>query len=195
MNHDLAKEKDISYYLSLNYPCTLRKSGDCFVLFIRELAIMVQEKTLEDAYRKLVNEKEKYFKDMIDNGFEKYIVKPNMLNSHDRDFKRQYNIASSITPFLIKLTIIVLLIIGFGIISIDMTKKIGISIDMTTKKYGDPNYIYKQLMNQTEKLADMSVEQKAKIKSDIKKTVSQLKPFYDEIKVLFEEEKPSKRKK
>jgi len=183
MNHDVTKEKDISYYLSLNYRCTLSKSGDYFVLYIRELAIMVQEKTLDDAYRKLVNEKEKYFKDMIDNGFEKYIVKPDMLNSYDLDFKRPYKFFSSLTPFLIKLTIIIILIIGFGI-----------SIDRATKKYRDPIFIYEKIFSQRERLANMSDEVKANIKSDIKRTVTQIKPFYDEIKVLFQEEKPSKSK-
>ena len=50
------KQKDLTYYKKLNYDIILKKINDDYYLFIPELSLIVEEKSLNEAYEKLEKE-------------------------------------------------------------------------------------------------------------------------------------------
>lgn len=62
----MKNKKDVSYYKKLNYNAILKKIDSNYYLFIPELSLIVEGKSLDEAYGRLETEKENCFKKAAD---------------------------------------------------------------------------------------------------------------------------------
>ncbi|MFC1574218.1 hypothetical protein ACFL30_03460 [Candidatus Latescibacterota bacterium] len=66
------EKKDISYFMNLNYEVILKKKDNLYCLIVPELSLVVTDENLESGYEKLREEKEAFFKKIIElNALEK----------------------------------------------------------------------------------------------------------------------------
>ena len=95
------------YFKSKNYTVRFRKNGKFFTLFIPDLSLVAEDEKLEKAYEKLEQEKEKFFRCMIESGFANCIPEPERVDTANKP-------RSGLKHFFVKLSIIVTLIILLG---------------------------------------------------------------------------------
>lgn len=62
----MAEQKDLGYFMKLNYNVTLTKNRGFYYLFIPELSLIAEGETLKESYEKLEQEKTAYFKRIIE---------------------------------------------------------------------------------------------------------------------------------
>ena len=165
------KLKDLEFFMKLNYNIILNKKSDFYYLFIPELSLIVEDKTLAGAYEKLDNKKEKYFKRVIELDAQGTVKEPVAIVLRKRLFMDLISFFSKSIIILICLFVIFSFMLG----SLpDISKKIGYSFA-------------KQLSTEIfTKLDNITIEDKEKIRLKIRKSLQQIKPFVDEFRILFE---------
>jgi len=175
------KQKDLTYYKKLNYDIILKKINDDYYLFIPELSLIVEEKSLSEAYEKLEKEKEKFFKKIIELNAIDTVREPAPVMFRKKLFT---DLAMFFTKTLI-------------IISICSAAFIGtlpfVNAFVANRISGIPGDAIKGLVTNLSyrlnyKLNNMTREDKEKMRLELRKTIKEIKPFVDEIKVLFKDE-------
>ena len=163
-------KKDIIYFQSLSYDVIVRKKGQFCVLLLPELSIIVQDESLDKAYAKLETEKEAYFRRMIDVSMENYISEPQNKISDER-------LLNKLLPFFIKLIVISLSIVIFTTVAFEFAR---LKIDVI--KYYAVTQIRHFILKDINEMPD---DKRQRIRTQLHKAVTQIKPFVDEITILF----------
>ena len=175
--------KDLEYYKKLQYEVITKKRKNRFEVIIPELAIIEEDESLEKAYKKLELEKEKYFQTMIENGYQDYIKEP-----EGGKIKKEY--IPDLTNYLIKLTITVLVIIFLGVVGMKVTLD---KVEHETRSILSirPENTFRELLDGSCRIRDMISnipdERKEELKLELRKTVKEIKPFFDEFRPLFKD--------
>jgi predicted RNase H-like HicB family nuclease len=177
----MKNSKDVNYYKKLNYNVILKKIDSNYYLFIPELSLIVQGKSLDEAYGRLEIEKENCFKKAADMDVLNTIKEPEPVMFRKKLF---VDLAMFFTKTLI-------------IISICSAAFIGtlpfVNAFVANRISGIPGDAIKGLVTNLSyrlnyKLNNMTEEDKEKMKLELRKTIKEIKPFVDEIKVLFKDE-------
>ena len=173
--------KDLEYYKKLQYEVITKKRKNRFEVIIPELAIIEEDESLEKAYEKLESEKEKYFQEMIENDYQDYIKEP-----EGEKIKKEY--IPGLTNYLKKLTITLIIVIFLGIVGMKVTLD---EVKRETLRIVSPDNVLRELIDEScrfrEVLKNIPDERKEEIRLELRKTVKEIKPFFDEFRPLFQD--------
>ena len=193
MNSNDEKQKDLEYFKKLQYEVGVKRRKGEFIVFIPELSIIEKDGSLEKAYGKLEFEKEKYFQEMIESDNQEYIKEPK--SGKGNKIEKQF--ITNLVPFFVK-TLTILLIMLF--ISVVAYNKMGESIDSKTRSLASdlenklntiPQKValnvYGSALHYLNKLNGLPDERKEAFRVHLREALKQIKPFFDEFKVLFKD--------
>lgn len=166
------KKKDLNYFKKLNYNIILKKKKGDYYLYIPELSLIVEAKNLKDAYRNLEKEKDLYFKRIIFLDAQDTVKEPLIISLRKK-------LLEELLIFFIKTLIIVFIFILIFFLSLPYINR---SINQL------PNKMANCVINFSEKLENMSLENKERIRLHLKNISQELKPYADEVKVLWQDE-------
>ena len=175
--------KDLEYYKKLQYEVITKKRKNRFEVIIPELAIIEEDESLEKAYEKLELEKEKYLQTMIENGYQDYIKEPG-----GGKIKKEY--IPGLTNYLLKLVMTILIITLFGVVGMEYTLD---KVKDETRSILSimPENTFRELLDGSCRIRDMISnipdERKEELKLELRKTVKEIKPFFDEFRPLFKD--------
>jgi hypothetical protein len=141
-----------------------------FYLHIPELSLIVEGSNLNEAYEKLEKEKKEFFRKAIEINAQNEIEPPASLK-----IKIKKNLLDTFGPFLIKLSIV------FAACFILLTLTAAVAKFVSNEVRGIPYAIIG-------KVNSMSAKDIEKEKLLIRETVKKVKPFTDEVKVLFKDD-------
>ena len=117
----------IHYYLNLNYDIITNKIGSNFSLLIPELAIQQEDDNLDVAYKRLEEDKKKYFKSMIARDQEHYINLPTGEKS-EKVFTSE--VLSFMTKFVLSVLVsLLILIITIKTVTPNLLQIKGVLVD------------------------------------------------------------------
>jgi len=181
------KEKDLDHFMGLNYDVVMRRKNDDFCLFIPELSIIAYGKTVNEAYEKLTVEKKKYFKNIIEFDLEETVNEPAAVTIR----KKQYH---EIVQFILKIFVVfVLIVIFFTALFLPVLSSFEKAVSRTAVSI--PEKILPKVVEKMEgQLTKMTDKEKEEVRSRIRNVVTNLKPFADEFRVLFEDDRKTTRK-
>ena len=97
------KEEKLKYLNDIKYPVTVNQRKDKFHLMIPELSLMVTSKNIDDGYKRLIEEKQSFFEDLIDSEVEDCLRLP-------KEGKEIRDISFEIKLFIYKLMVLLLII-------------------------------------------------------------------------------------
>jgi hypothetical protein len=218
MNNKKNEERDLTYFKGLQYDFVVKKKGDHFITFIPELAIVAAGETFDAAYEKINAQKEAYFQEMIETGYEDYINEPG-----GRKTKKLLDIPN-LVGYVVKLMLTIIIIASLGIVGIggvfgEITSKFG---EITTKAIGEINIgeIASQAIGEIkntakgeinadsilrnlrtgsyrvlDKINDLPAERQEEIRLKLRTAIKQIQPILSEFRPVFKvllEEAPEK---
>ncbi|MHB9073482.1 MAG: hypothetical protein ACYC6G_08150 [Desulfobaccales bacterium] len=153
-----------------DYDLIVKKRKGLFVVVISELALIAQDKDLNNAYKKIEIEKKKYFKEMIELGLSKSINEP-------KRRERAKGFGLELIRFTANFVIICLLIGAVGLVG--------------AKYLVTPEFILGKaigLVRATgQRVETMAPERKLELKKKLHKFIEQVKLFIDEFNISFED--------
>ncbi|MBF0102680.1 MAG: hypothetical protein HQK77_17395 [Desulfobacterales bacterium] len=175
--------KGLDYYNSLEYTVILKKLKDRFLLYIPEICSIAEDENLNQAYVKLAQDKESYFKKLIENGYEDLIKLPEISQPKQNKTKSGYGFWVDLISFFIKFSAV-----GFVIL---------LSIQTILPKLVIPDFrnIDKILINKgihyilktEEILRTIPPEKKEKLYVKYRSLIHEMRPFVDELKNLLKD--------
>lgn len=173
-------DKGLDYYKNIQYDVVVRKKGDRYIVFIPELSLAEEDTTLNQAYEKLEKEKENYFRKMIEWGYQDYIRKPGGTKKEKKD-------VNDLSPFFIKFAIVLITLLMFfaftGMATLNVASELIKNKVKTLLKEPD-----RFLVKFNEMMANKTDEQKEELKRQVRHAVENIKPYADELGVLFKED-------
>jgi len=173
----MKNKKDISYYKKLNYNVILKKIDNNYYLFIPELSLIVEGKSLDEAHGRLETEKENCFKKAADLDALDIIREPGPVIFRKKLF---IDLAMFFTKTLIVVCICSIAFIGsLPLVNVFLIQGLAKTTKALVKEF--PRKIYNKLDN-------MSDEEKEEMKLKLRKLVQDIKPFIDEVRVLSKDE-------
>ena len=171
------QQKDLEYFMKLNYNVILKRKDSYYYLFISELSIIVENEDLDKAYKKLEKDKVLYFKKVIKLDAQDTVKEPMHLVERKKLF-------SDLSAFFIKMCLIAVVFLITIFASLPFVDSFVVSrinkLPVTLIRE-IPNKIFNKIEN-------MSVEKKEQRILELRKMVQQLKPFIDEVHILFDDE-------
>ena len=171
------KLRNLEFFMKLNYNVILNKRSGSYYLFIPELSLIVEGKTLTDAYDKLANEKEEYFKRIIALNAQDTVKEPAPVVLRKKLFQ---NLIFFFGKALITL-ICIFIIFSFMLKSLPIITEAISQVPRATYSFG------RELSTKFfVGLDNLSVEDKAEIRKKIRMRVKQIKPFVDELRMFYE---------
>lgn len=174
------KQKDLQYFMKLNYTVILKKTNNFYYLFIPELSLIAEGKDLKETYEKLEKEKELYFRRAIEMNEQDSIKEPTFILLRKKIFA---DLFMFFTKTAIISVIIAILLVGtlpiFGSLINSSINAIPGQTKLFVLKYAD-------------RLTTIPQDQKDEVRIKLRKIVQELKPFADEVKVLFEDKSNKK---
>jgi len=163
--------------MKLNYNVILTKRSGSYYLFIPEISLVVEGKTLTDAYDKLDNEKEEYFKRIIALNAQDTVKEPAPIVLRKKLFN---NLILFFSKALIVL-ICIFIIFSFMLKSLPIITEAISQVPRATYSFG------RELSTKFfVGLDNLSVEDREKIRKKIRLRVKQIKPFVDELRMFYE---------
>lgn len=171
------KQRDLDYFMQLDYDVILKRKGGVYYLFIPELSLIVKGKNLNETYEELEKEKKKYFEKAIEiDGDKKEIVK------EPKNVIIKENLFTNLIPFFIKTAFVVAV---FGVLSYIFVGKLSILASQSLDHVVAQSL--EEINRQNLKLNRMNESDKEYLQLQIRNKVQQIKPFIDEIRVLWDE--------
>lgn len=174
------KQKDLQYFMTLNYTVILKRMNNFYYLFIPELSLIAEGESLNETYEKLEKEKELYFRKAIEMHVEDSIKEPAPILLRQK-------ILTDLFMFFTKTAIISVIV---AIMLVGTLPIFGSLIN------GSINAIPRQtkslVLEFSDKLSNMPQDKKDEIVLKLRKIVQEIKPFTDEVKVLFEDKSNKK---
>jgi len=173
--------KDLDYFMKLNYDMILRKKDAEYCVYIPELAIIACGKSLDEAYEKLILQKEEYFNNIINLKLEETVNEPASVKIR----KKQYY---GIIDYLIKrLVSFILFIVVFIMLFLPVLSSFDKIISSKLNKYMSGENITKAINKVDTKLANMSEKDLEEIKIKLRRIANKIKPMADELRIIFED--------
>jgi len=167
--------KTLDDLLSLNYTVVVNKTDDIYFLSISELNIIVKDKKLDEAYKKLEIEKMDYFQNIISINAQSTVSEPESINKIVKS-----NI-SEIISYFYKISIAVIIILS---LTIGTWLLIGPAV--SHKVYSDiiqiPTKVIRTFNNRITTMPKSEFDKKT---SELRKTIQTMKPIIDEFRILF----------
>jgi len=160
-------EKSVDYYMELAYDIALTRKDGRYILFIAELHLVVQDGDLNEAYRQLESEKRGLFEKHRETGNLESIPLP----KHE---VQRRELAASLTPFLIKASVVALIVIGLVV---------GAGVAVTYTLENTTRYMAQNFIRSIDK--SLTPEREQKIRLALRNAVPRLKPFAEELAPLF----------
>ena len=155
-----------------NYNIILKKINDRYYLFIPELSLIAESKNLSIAYKNLEKEKRKYFTQVLELNAQETIREPLPIVIRKKLFV-------DLLTFFLKAVIIFMMITFAFLVSFPFLSQI-------------PNLAVNSIIqfsnNTNQRLKSMSPEEREKELIELRETVQNIKPFTDELKVIWENE-------
>ena len=180
------KLRNLEFFMKLNYNVILNKRSGSYYLFIPELSLVVDGKTLTDAYEKLENEKEEYFKRIIKLNAQDTVKEPAPVVLRKKLFQ---NLISFFGKALITL-ICIFIIFSFMLKSLPIITEAISQVPRATYSFG------RELSTKFfVGLDNLSVEDKMEIRKKIRMRLNQIKPFIDEVRKFIEYDNDNETKK
>ncbi len=167
-----ANKDIVEYFQNLDYDVIVKRRRGMFVVIIHELSLIAKDVSLDNAYKKIEMEKEKYFKEMIELDLSKSINEP-------KGRKGTKALSSDLSRFVAKCAIVLLLIGLVGMVGASGGKHLISSQYILSKVTGFARQI-------SQKIESMPETRKAELKRKLHKSIEQLKPFVDEFKLLWQ---------
>lgn len=173
-------QKDLQYFMKLNYTVILKKTNNFYYLFIPELSLIAEGESLKETYEKLEKEKESYFRRAIEMNVEDSIKEPTSISLRKK-------ISIDLFMFFTKTAIISLII---AILLVGTLPIFGSLINSSINAI--PGQTKSLVLKFSDKLSNMPQDKKDEIMLKLRKIVQEIKPFTDEVKVLFEDKSNKK---
>jgi len=167
------KQKNLEYFMKLNYNVILKRRNKLFYLFIPELSIIVEKYNLNEAYEKLEIERELYIKKAIELNAQETIEEPAPIK-----FKK--TLFANYLPFFVKLFIIVFIV---SIFSLPIARYVSYQSSQMPRK--SVSFLWNLPESINNKLRNLSVEKKQDKILEIRGAIEQIKPFIEEFRVLL----------
>lgn len=179
----MKNKKDINYYKKLNYNVILKKMDSDYYLFIPELSLIVEGKSLDEVYERLETEKESYFKKAADMDALDIIKDPAPVVFRKKLF---IDLAMFFTKALIIISICSAAFIGsLPFVNTFVTGRIS-RASANAAKALVTEFSYRV----NYKLDNMSGEDRERARLKLRKVLQEIKPFINEVKVLLQDETP-----
>ena len=163
---------DISYLMSLKYDTVVKKTKERFILIIPELALISEDGKLDNAYKKLESEKEKFFQYVVENDLQHTIIEPERQKKKIRNKSFRFTIIGVLLLILITL---------MGLKAMSLVNFYTSSHFITRKA----SQLTSEISVQMENLPEEAIED---LKMKFRKIAIRLKPMVYEFKNMFEDE-------
>jgi hypothetical protein len=174
------KKKDLEYFLKLNYSVIFIKENDFYCLFIPDLYIIVDDRDLGGAYTKLEKEKETYFRRIIEMNAQDTIKEPTPVLLRKK-------ISLDLIMFSIK-TLIIAITFAVVIIASQPILDSFISHELMTLRLKAKTLMLQLPAKVDSKLKSLTPEQKQAFRLQLKSMVQEVKPFVNELQLLWNNE-------
>ena len=179
------KERDLDYFMGLDYTALMKKVNDGYCAFIPELSLFAEGQTAAEAYEKLERDKLEYFKRVLKVDAAGTVREP-LATSVRRRF------LDDLLLFGAK-AIIVGVIFGIGLLilvpSIDVFVNTRASRVAPLLAAGMVDQIAGMVEQFDVRVSHMSEAQLVETKNKLRQAVLRMKPLTDELKILFEDDK------
>ena len=178
------QQKDLKYFMKLNYNVILKRKDSYYYLFIPELSIIVEDKDLDIAYKKLEEEKVLYFKKAKELDVLDTVKNPISLVATKTLF-------GDLSAFFVKVCLVALIILitifaSLPFVDSFVFRRIN---NLPNVAYEGVRTFIKEIPSKiSNKVDNMSPEEKEEKILELRKMVQQLKPFIDEVSVLLDDE-------
>jgi hypothetical protein len=179
------KERNLDYFMGLNYAVLMKKVNDGYCAFIPELSLFAEGQTTSEAYENLEQDKLKYFRRVLvaDAGS---IVKEPLATTVRRRF------FDDLLLFGAKAFVVGVI---FGIVMLILVPSIDVFINTRASRVapllaaGMVDQIASMVEQFDDRVSHMSEAQLVETKDKLRQTVLRMKPLTDEFKILFEDDK------
>ncbi len=197
----MGKKKDLLYYTQLNYDVIIRNHDNLYYLVIPELSLIVESEDLSKAYEKLEEKKKQLFSDMIISESEDAISIPrSKIIKKNSFFELPLFCIKTLLVFFVCISLLGVMFIGtlplLNSLVISMPARIKTSTyalvsEATTKA---TNALVSKTMTTVQtKLMNLTYDEKQKLRSQYRKFLEEVKPFFDVTKTVFEEKNENKK--
>ncbi|MFC1606548.1 type II toxin-antitoxin system HicB family antitoxin [Candidatus Latescibacterota bacterium] len=207
--------KDIHDYKNHDYDVIMKQKKGLFYFIIPDLPVIAQGETLESAYQELEKEKELFFKKAIECD-SLHLIK----TDRSKKQKKEKSFFDEISVFLTKLAVlgVVLLVVvyfAFGKIADFASQKINrlvtenlsqvstellgsvmdkgmvqLNGSISTFAASGGRFAKTGVYNHLNKVSNASDEEIEVHRDQIRRYVDKIKPLYDEVSILWDDEKP-----
>ena len=166
-----------------DYAVLVKKKGDNYICYIKELTLMASDSNLDEAYEKIITKKEDLFSKYSDSGILDQIPQPT-----SDPIAKNDKIMDVLILFSAKALIGVVLAVFLIFFA---SYKAESLISQTLGTQGSKGNFVKMLENKIENAASHQVSEEGKKRSlkNVRNIVNMAKPYVDELKVLFQDEK------
>lgn len=164
--------------MALDYDVVMRRKKDDFCMYIPELSIIASGKDVGEAFQNLVSEKERYLRSLLEFDLQDTIPEPAIVNIRQKQYQELRLFAFKTLIFLILSTLV---LVGLFLPIYTSFQRTIITL---------PDKAATGVLTRIEgKLNAMTDKDREDMRLRVKKVVNGLKPYSDEIKVLFQDEK------
>jgi hypothetical protein len=179
----MANEKTIEDFMSYDYGVKFKKKENEFVLMIPDLCIIVTDASADQAYRKMMTEKEELFRKLLADGEADLIPLP--FQSKVKMVKNVWDF-SGVTPFVLKTVIVLFAVLVIGLTGSYVVKSaVSDTVSRINSKLVSVN-IGEKIYLEAERINARSPEELEKQLKWVRTVVKAFKPFADEVWPLFE---------
>ena len=180
----MKKSKDLEYFKNLNYNAVLKQKDGLYYLFVPELSLIAQGQTPDQAWQNLESKKNELFQAAVNLNLRQTIREPAPVRLKD-----------DLMAFLIKIIAVgVLFLVALNIVVRPYSKIMrrqakALSHTPTAQARADElaDGILQLTARFSQQFEKMSDEQKQQAQQKFKSILQDLKPFVDEIRLLFED--------
>ena len=180
----MKKSKDLEYFKNLNYNAVLKQKDSLYYLFVPELSLIAQGQTPDQAWQNLESKKNELFQAAVNLNLRQTIREPAPVRLKD-----------DLMAFLIKIIAVgVLFLVALNIVVRPYSKIMrrqakALSHTPTAQARADElaDGILQLTARFSQQFEKMSDEQKQQAQQKFKSILQDLKPFVDEIRLLFED--------
>ncbi len=182
--NDMDQQKDLEYYMNLNYEVIIKMKNERYYLIVEELSIIVEGDTLNEAYEKIHKEKEQYFKKAIESDALHLVKEPQYLVKKEKLFRDLPQFFAKVLIITVIFAFMANVVVGsiIGKLSFNMGELATNSINQIALNS------LKQLRILNHRFNTTSESRKEEIRLRLRQKVRQMKPFIDELRVLLEED-------
>lgn len=165
------KKKNLTYFMNLEYGLILKRVKNKYYLFLPELSLIAEGKSLDGVYKNLERQKQRYFKNIIKLDAVDTVKKPLALAVRKKLF-------NELILFFVKA-----LLVFFALLLVLLS-----SLPLILHSLGQfPNKATETVVSFSDRLEAMPEENKKELQLKLRQIAKELKPMTDELKILWED--------